>query len=142
MISRFTALAALALSLIPVAASAEPLPLTANVTHADPPTGTIEISLFSSAEDFLKKIYEQKPCEPAEDGTCSVAFGALPEGDYAVVLVHDANGNKKLDTGFLGFGAERFAYSNGARNPIFGRASFDDAKISLSESTEIEISLD
>ena len=59
-----------------------------------------------------------------------------------MVVVHDANGNQKLDNGFLGFGAESFAYSNGATNPLFGRASFGDAKFEVNESMEIEISLD
>ena len=60
----------------------------------------------------------------------------------AVVVVHDANDNKKLDNGILGFGAEAFAYSNGASNPLFGRASFEDAKIEVNDDLEIEISLD
>lgn len=142
MFSRIPRLAAFFLAAFPGIAAAELSSLTVNITDAEPATGTVEVSLFDTAENFLKKTYEQQPCKPAEDGSCSARFAALPEGDYAVVVVHDANDNKKLDNGFLGFGAESFAYSNGARNPLFGRASFDDAKFSLTESTEIEISLD
>ena len=128
--------ALLTLALIPVAAQAELFVLTVNVIDAEPPTGTIEVSVFDSAETFLKRTAFQTPCRPAEDGTCSVDFAAVPDGEYAVVIVHDANDNKKLDNGFLGFGAESFAYSNDASNPLFGRASFDDAKFTLTESME------
>jgi uncharacterized protein (DUF2141 family) len=57
-----------------------------------------------------------------------------------VVVVHDENGNGKLDTGFLGFGSESYAYSNDA-HPLFGRPSFDEAKFAVDADTRIEISL-
>ena len=141
MISRTTLTAAFLFALLPVTALAELPSLTVTVNGAEP-AGTLEISLFDSADNFLKQTYEQKPCKPADDGSCTVRFAALEEGEYAVVVVHDANDNKKLDNGFLGFGAEPFAYSNGATNPLFGRADFDDAKFTVDGATEIEIRLD
>ena len=141
MFQKLTKPAVFCLALFPAVAAAELPSLTVSVSGAEP-AGTIEISLFDSAENFLRQTYEQKPCSPAEDGTCTVRFAAMEEGEYAVVVVHDVNDNKKLDNGFLGFGAEPFAYSNGATNPLFGRASFEDAKFTLSGATEIEISFD
>ena len=140
--SRNALLAGLALAAATPAALADSVELTVTVSGARPPTGSVEITLFNSAASFLNQPYKQTPCTPAEDGSCTVSFTSLPEGDYALVVVHDANGNRKLDNGFLGFGAERFAYSNDASNPLFGRASFDDAKIRLDVTTEIAISLD
>ncbi|MEE4219065.1 MAG: DUF2141 domain-containing protein [Xanthomonadales bacterium] len=142
MFSKISRLTILALLLSPALARAELPALTVNVVDAHPASGTIEITLFNSAESFLKQTYVQRPCQPDADGRCSVTFAALEEGDYAVVVVHDANDNKKLDNGFLGFGAESFAYSNGASNPLFGRADFEDARIRLTETVTIEISLD
>ena len=132
---------AIGLVLLPATALADLSSLTVNVTGAAP-IGTVEVSLFNSPENFLKQPYEQRRCRPAEDGSCVVRFAALAQGDYALVAVHDTNDNNKMDNGFLGFGAEPFAYSNDASNPIFGRASFEDARIELSEDSEIEISLD
>lgn len=142
MIYKMSLVAILALALTTTTAMAETVQLTVNINGAEPPTGSIEVSLFNSDETFLKAPYAQRPCIPANDGSCTVHFGDLAPGDYAVVVVHDANGNKKLDSGFLGFGAEGFAYSNDASNPLFGRASFDDVRISVAGSTEIVISLD
>ena len=98
--------------------------------------------MFDSAENFLAKAYLQRTGPAGEDGRFTAVFSAIPEGDYAVVVVHDANDNKKLDSGFLGFGAESFAYSNGASNPLFGRARFEDARIEVNGDLEIEIALD
>lgn len=142
MFSKISRLNTLALLLFPALAFAELPALTVNVVGAEPASGTIEITLFNSADSFLKQTYLQRPCQPSGDGSCSVTFAGLEQGDYAVVVVHDANDNNKLDNGFLGFGAESFAYSNGASNPLFGRADFEDTKITLTETATIEISLD
>lgn len=141
MFSKISRTAALTLAFVPGLALAESA-LIVNITGAEPPTGTVEISLFRSADDFLKTMTNQTRCTPDESGRCSVTFHILEEGDFALVAVHDANDNNKLDNGFLGFGGERFGYSNDARNPLFGRASFDDAKITVSEPMEITIKLD
>ena len=142
MFKRFSTPFALALALCPLLAAAEVTTLDVTVTGAEPATGTVEVSVFKSDEDFLKESYLQQQCSPSDDGRCSVNFLMALPGEYAVVVVHDANDNQKLDNGFLGFGSESFGYSNNASNPLFGRASFDDAKITVSGETKIEIKLD
>ena len=128
--------------LAPALAWAELPSLTVHVSGAEPASGTVEVTVFDSPESFLSKAYLQRSGPVGEDGRFTAQFSALPEGDYAVVVVHDANDNKKLDSGILGFGAEAFAYSNGATNPLFGRASFEDARIEVNDDLEIEITLD
>lgn len=130
------------LALAPSPAWAELPTLTVRVSGAEPPRGTLEVTVFNSAETFLANAYLQRSGAVGEDGGFTAVFSAIPEGDYAVVVVHDANDNKKLDSGILGFGAESFAYSNGASNPLFGRARFEDARIEVNGDLEIEIPLD
>ena len=137
----------LVLCLIPVAAQAELLKLTVHITDIDPAEGNLEISLFDSEENFLKKPWSQKSGKIAEDGTSTVSFSALPAGELAVVVVHDANGNNKLDSGFLGFGAESYAYTENPENFrwyrfLFGKPEFDEAVFEMTESMEVTISLD
>ena len=57
----------------------------------------------------------------AKDGVAR--FANLPSGQYAVAIVHDENGNSKLDT-FAGIPKEGIGFS---RNPSFsfGPPSFD-----------------
>jgi uncharacterized protein (DUF2141 family) len=105
-------------------------------------TGTVEVTLFDSAESFLKEPYLQQSGKVGEDGSFEVEFVELPEGEYAVVVVHDENDNGKLDSGFLGFGGENYGYSNNIR-PWFGRPDFEDAKFTIDQpETVVEIDFD
>lgn len=61
----------------------------------------------------------------------------LPEGDYAVSLFHDENGNKKLDTNFLNIPKEAFGFSNDALG-IMGPPSFSNAKIHMVNNQRIK----
>ncbi|MES2754408.1 MAG: DUF2141 domain-containing protein [Pseudomonadota bacterium] len=62
-------------------------------------------------------------------GQHSVRFDALPRGDWAVAVIHDANGNSRLDT-FVGIPREGFGFSNNP--PIgFGAPRFAAARFRL-----------
>lgn len=137
----------LTLCLLPAAGRAELATLTVHVNGALPPTGNLEVSVFDSDQAFLKDPWSQQNGQISEDGSSTVAFAAVPEGDYAVVVVHDANGNNTYDNGFLGFGAERFGYTVNADNIrwyrfMFGRPGFDETKFSVSGDTEVTIDLE
>lgn len=126
--------------LIPAVCPAESPSLVVRVAGADPATGNVEVSVFNSEDTFMKKTYAQHTGPVSEDGTWSTVFASLPEGDYAVVVVHDANNNQKLDNGLFGFGGESYAFSNEAWS-LFGRPGFEDAKISVTEPVEVLIEL-
>ena len=59
----------------------------------------------------------------------SVRFDGLPHGQYAVAVIHDENGNARLDT-FAGIPREGFGFS---RNPAirFGPPKFAAARFAL-----------
>lgn len=56
-------------------------------------------------------------------------FGALPSGSYALALIHDENGNGRLDT-VMGIPREGFGFS---RNPAvrFGPPRFAQARVAV-----------
>lgn len=58
-----------------------------------------------------------------------LAFGDLPSGDYAIALIHDENGNGRLDK-VLGIPREGFGFS---RNPAirFGPPKFAAARFAI-----------
>jgi uncharacterized protein (DUF2141 family) len=123
-------------------AEAELPSLAVYVTYALPATGTLEITLFNSEENFMQEAFLQLSGEVKEDGTYSGYFASLEEGDYALVVVNDENDNGEYDSGFLGFGAEPLGYSNNVR-ALLGRPDFDDVKFSIGPGVnEIKISLD
>jgi len=114
--------------------------VTVEVSNFSTTSGTVEVSLFNSAESFLVEPYLQQSGQVGENGTFSTRFASLPEGEYAVVVVHDANDNGQLDLGFLDFGGEDYGYSNHDR-PWFGRPDFDEVKFEVGD-TEVLIEID
>lgn len=60
-----------------------------------------------------------------------VRFDGLPAGSYAIAVIHDANGNNKLDT-VLGIPREGFGFS---RNPAiaFGPPRFAAARFDIGD---------
>lgn len=129
------------LTLVPVLGVAQVADISVRVVGADPATGTLEISLFNSADTFLKEPFLQTSGPVNEGGSYATLFAKVPTGEYAVVVAHDENDNGKLDNGFFGLGGEGYAFSNDAR-PLFGRPAFDRAKFAVGNDTQIEISLE
>lgn len=61
-------------------------------------------------------------------GKLAVTIAGLPEGIYAVAVIHDANDNHKLDTGFMGIPTEGWGNSNNPkvwRKPYFSEVKVD-----------------
>ena len=54
----------------------------------------------------------------------------LPRGQYAVVVLHDENGNKKLDTNLIGIPKEGYGVSNNPK-PKRRAATFQEARFTL-----------
>ena len=59
-----------------------------------------------------------------------VEFDGLPYGEYAISIVHDEDGDGRLNTNVLGIPSEALGVSNDARGR-FGPPSYEDAAIVL-----------
>jgi len=126
----------------PAAVLADSPAVTVHVTGFPTTAGTVEVSLFNSAESFLKEPFLQQSGTIDENGDFETVFTAVPEGTYAVVVVHDANDNGKLDSGFLGLTGEDYGYSNNVQS-WFWRPEFEDVMFSVDQSgTRVEIDLE
>jgi uncharacterized protein (DUF2141 family) len=65
----------------------------------------------------------------------------LPPGRYAIVVLHDENGNKKLDTGLFGIPKEGYGASNNPK-PRRRAATFEEAAFELrDEPAELTVSI-
>ena len=73
-----------------------------------------------------------------ENGKCQIVIEDIPPGTYAVALFHDLNGDKKLNTNWLGIPKEGYGFSNNAKN-AFSAPSFKQAAFSHTKETEIQI---
>jgi uncharacterized protein (DUF2141 family) len=68
-------------------------------------------------------------------------FKDLKPGNYAVALIHDANGNSNLDTNYLGMPTEGFGFS---QNPevLTKPPKFNDSAVTVSKTnTDIKIKM-
>ncbi|WP_284054590.1 DUF2141 domain-containing protein [Stakelama marina] len=122
-------------SLLPGAAPVTDL--TVDVTGLRSDKGQIRLCLTADADHFpdckgdAAAITRSVPATERE-----VRFTALSPGAYAVSVIHDENGNAKLDT-FAGIPREGFGFS---RNPAirFGPPRFDAARFDVSGPTETQ----
>jgi uncharacterized protein (DUF2141 family) len=127
---------------LPALAHAQLAKLTVVVSGIEPSTGTVEVSVFNTTETFMQKPLLQNSANADGRSEATFEFAGLLEGSYAVVVVHDANDNGVLDTGFLGVGGEHYAYSNDASSWL-GRPGFEAASFSVGkEDVEILIGLE
>jgi len=119
--------------------------LTIKVVGARNANGKIGVALFQSPEGFPEQASAAFRNELADIDSqtmsAEVVFRDLPQGVYAVSVLHDENMNGKLDKGLFGIPQEGYGASN---NP--GKKTraprFDEAKFSLSAPGQaIEIKL-
>jgi len=92
----------------------------------------VSICLYQSSDGFPslpEKAYRIANAD-IQQGSSEVTFTDLPPGEYAVSLLHDENGNEKMDTNFLGIPREGYGTSNNAA-AIFGPPKFKDARFIL-----------
>lgn len=89
--------------------------------------GKLYISLFSKADGF--------PDDPAKalktwvsPAESTIELGSFPPGNYALALLHDLDGNKKMSYSFFGMPTDGYASSpdGGLKwsKPVFEKAQF------------------
>ncbi|MFM8344488.1 MAG: DUF2141 domain-containing protein [Betaproteobacteria bacterium] len=74
--------------------------------------GSLNCRLFTDATSFPDGEGSRTVSAPISGHQASCVFDELPPGTYAVAVVHDENGNGKLDKNFLGIPSEGYGVSN------------------------------
>ncbi|WNB17251.1 DUF2141 domain-containing protein [Marivirga arenosa] len=94
--------------------------------------GHILLSVFDNAEDYPRNaknaVLNKKVKVNQKFHTISI--NDLPEGEYAIVFLHDENGNEEMDTNFVGAPEEGYGASNDAVN-MFSAPKYEEAKFTL-----------
>lgn len=94
--------------------------------------GLVWVLLFSEAQAAAYPTKRDQALQRLDvaprDGKASVVFAPVACGLYAVAVVHDENGNAKLDTNVIGIPKEGLGASRNARR-MFGPPTFDDARV-------------
>lgn len=106
------------------------------------PSGTISTLLVNSqaAWDGKAASVSGRQTPITATGSIELEFEGLIPGDYAIRLMHDENGNGKLDQNLIGMPTEGYGYSNNPR--VMRAATFEEARFSVPEAgTSIQIVL-
>lgn len=103
--------------------------------------GQALVALYRSPDTWLKidRAFRRSSV-PIHDRAVEVRFDALPTGDYAVAVIHDANGNGRLDMRWFPWPKpkEGAAVSNGATG---GPPKWRDAKLVLDADRTVDVTL-
>lgn len=115
--------------------------LSIEINNVKTSNGTINVAIYDESDGFLKfdKVFVADSVV-ASKGKTSIKIEGLPEGQYALAIFHDENGNNKLDTNWLGIPKEDIGFSN-ARMKTFGPPQFEECAFRLNAHSQIEISL-
>jgi uncharacterized protein (DUF2141 family) len=105
--------------------------------------GLARITLFDQSKGFPSKYkFGLKSKSIKLDTTLiTVEFDSLDNGNYALSVLHDENGNGKMDTNFIGIPKEGYGVSNNI-NPKMRAPTFDEAMFSLDkEKKQLKVTL-
>jgi len=92
-----------------------------------PQSGIVEFQLYDSAKAFSAQSNPLKTVRYSVNSPDIYIIDDLPRGEYALMVYHDENNNKRLDKNFIGIPVEPIGFSNGyapKAPPSFSRAAF------------------
>ncbi len=107
--------------------------LTVEIEGIRAQSGIVQVALIGSGEAWDGK---GKPAgftggPPDGDATLTLNFADLAPGSYALRVMHDENGNGKLDTNVVGMPTEGYGFSNNPR--VMRAATFEEARFEVPE---------
>ena len=115
--------------------------LTVDVSELRNSKGTVQFALYNREDAFPDEHYKKyfkKLTGKIVNGASTVIFENLPEGKYAVNILHDENNDGKIKRGIIlpkeGIGFSNFQSIGISNRPSFSKASFSvlgDKKIKV-----------
>ena len=124
---RLAALTCLALSAF--AAPALAADVTITLTGVEARGGEVSAVLNTEAT-FMRGADYTATASGDAAGTITLTFHDVAPGEYALMVMHDANGNGRFDMSPSGMPAEGFAFSNKGR-PLMGMPTFQGLKFTV-----------
>ena len=115
--------------------------LTVQVVGVSSDTGNIMLAVYDKADGFLKEgMAIMGISTKAVSGITELHIDDLPEGQYALAIYHDENGNEELDTNWLGIPKEPIGFSN-SKMKTFGPPKFKECAFLFKADKLIQIDL-
>lgn len=106
--------------------------LTIDVSELRNSEGTVQFALYNREDAFPDEHYKKyfkKLTAKIVNGASTVTFKNMPEGKYAVSILHDEDNNGKIKKGLIlpveGIGFSNFESIGFLNRPTFTKAAFD-----------------
>lgn len=114
--------------------------LNVTVSNIKTTKGDLLVAVYGQEENYNTNTHwvAAKKVKISETSV-TLAFPDLPAGNYAVKLFQDENENGQIDKNLIGIPTEPYGFSNNGGS--YGPASFEEAKVAVQETTNIEIQL-
>jgi uncharacterized protein (DUF2141 family) len=115
--------------------------LVVKVSDVRAQKGRLLMAVFDSADAWDGKAEAvAKQAIEATSSEVDFHFPGLVAGRYAVSVMHDENGNGKLDSNFMGMPIEGYGFSNDPQ--VMRKATFDEAAFAIgADNATIELHL-
>ncbi|WP_005032869.1 DUF2141 domain-containing protein [Holophaga foetida] len=106
--------------------------VTINIKGLKSSKGQVIVGYWTKADGFLDKMEKVAAKQAAQisGNAATVVFRNVAPGVCAFNLIHDENGNGKMDTNFIGIPKEGFGCTNDPR-PKMRAPKFDEAKVNV-----------
>ncbi|WP_111683648.1 DUF2141 domain-containing protein [Winogradskyella tangerina] len=108
----------------------EGITITVTIDNVISDEGKVLMSLHT-AETFMKGNGVMDAETEIKDGKVTITFENVLPGEYAILAMHDANDNKRMDFQENGMPKESFGMSNNVM--AMGPPQYDDAKFKVED---------
>lgn len=135
--------AAASLLVLAGASAANAADLSVRVTGLSTRNGNLAVCLWEDGRSFpdcSRSSSAQRLVVPASAAAKPIVFRGLKPGTYAVSVIHDENGDGRLNTNFLGIPQEGYGVSNNAA-PRFSAPRFKASAFAVKGDTTQSIRL-
>ena len=132
----------IALTLLLLTTASSQYKLTVEIENVNPGKGTVYLAFYDNKKDFLDHDNTTFfKAVKADSKVINVTIPNVKKGWWAMAVLQDENGNKKMDYNFIGAPKENFGFSN---NPkiFMAEPSYDECKFYLQSDTTIRVDID
>ncbi|MEH6535557.1 MAG: DUF2141 domain-containing protein [Psychroserpens sp.] len=124
----FLSIALVVISTLGFAQDTKGQTITVSIENAVSDDGQFLVSL-NTKDTFMKGAGIQSSESKIKDGKATITFKNVQPGEYAIMVLHDANDNNRMDFEENGMPKESYGTSNNPRS--FGPPIYDDAKFKV-----------
>jgi uncharacterized protein (DUF2141 family) len=115
--------------------------LTVHVVYPANTAGEVWVGLYDGPESFDAGDEIRSARIPANQDDLHTVFEGLPAGEYGIIAFHDSNSDGDFNRNFMGIPSERYGFSNNPA-PRFRAATWSEARFTISEDGEVELTIE